>query len=114
DKVQELGRHNSEQQADLSSLVNGRRLTNLGTFRAYLNAYLRAHPRIHQQMTLMVRQLEPGSNGVPMEIYAFTNTTKWVEYEGIQGDIFDHIFAVLPEFGLRVHQTPTGYDMRAL
>ncbi|MGR7922834.1 miniconductance mechanosensitive channel [Zobellella denitrificans] len=114
DKVQELGRHNSEQQADLSSLVNGRRLTNLGTFRAYLNAYLRAHPHIHQQMTLMVRQLEPGSNGVPMEIYAFTNTTKWVEYEGIQGDIFDHIFAVLPEFGLRVHQTPTGYDMRAL
>jgi miniconductance mechanosensitive channel len=114
DKVQELSRHNSEQQADLSSLVNGRRLTNLGTFRAYLNAYLRAHPRIHQQMTLMVRQLEPGSNGVPMEIYAFTNTTKWVEYEGIQGDIFDHIFAVLPEFGLRVHQTPTGYDMRAL
>lgn len=113
-KVQELGRYNSEQQADLSSLVNGRRLTNLGTFRAYLAAYLKAHPSIHQQMTLMVRQLEPGSNGVPMEIYAFTNTTSWVEYEGIQGDIFDHVFAVLPEFGLRVHQTPTGYDMRAL
>ncbi|PSJ43714.1 miniconductance mechanosensitive channel [Zobellella endophytica] len=113
-KVQELGRYNSEQQADLSSLVNGRRLTNLGTFRAYLAAYLKAHPRIHQQMTLMVRQLEPGSSGVPLEIYAFTNTTSWVEYEGIQGDIFDHVFAVLPEFGLRVHQTPTGYDMRAL
>lgn len=113
-KVEEIGRYNSECRADLSSPVNGRRLTNLGTFRAYLEAYLRAHPCIHQQMTLMVRQLEPSANGVPLEIYAFTNTTKWAEYEGIQGDIFDHVFAVLPEFGLRAHQAPTGYDMRTL
>ncbi|WP_420827155.1 mechanosensitive ion channel family protein [Oceanisphaera litoralis] len=113
-KVQEVNRYNSEQQLDLSSLVNGRRLTNLGTFRAYLNTFLKSHPRIHQQMTLMVRQLEPTPNGIPMEIYAFTNTTSWVEYEGIQGDIFDHVFAVLQEFGLRVHQVPSGYDMRSL
>ncbi len=113
-KAQELSRYNSERQLDLSSPVNGRRLTNLGTFRAYLDAFLKDHPRIHQQMTLMVRQLEPTPNGIPMEIYAFTNTTRWVEYEGIQGDIFDHVFAVLPEFDLRAHQAPTGYDMRSL
>ncbi|MFP2770257.1 mechanosensitive ion channel family protein [Oceanisphaera sp. KMM 10153] len=113
-KVQEVSRYNSEQQLDLSSPVNGRRLTNLGTFRVYLDAFLKSHPRIHQQMTLMVRQLDPTPNGIPMEIYAFTNTTSWVEYEGIQGDIFDHVFAVLQEFGLRAHQSPTGYDMRSL
>ena len=113
-KVQEVSRYNSEQQLDLSSPVNGRRLTNLGTFRAYLDVFLKNHPDIHQQMTLMVRQLEPTANGIPMEIYAFTNTTSWVKYEGIQSDIFDHVFAVLQEFGLRVHQVPTGYDLRSL
>ncbi|MGB5854097.1 MAG: mechanosensitive ion channel domain-containing protein [Oceanisphaera sp.] len=114
EKVQELTQYNSAQKLDLSSLVNGRRLTNIGTFRAYLERLLKNHPHIHQQMTLMVRQLEQTPNGIPIEIYAFTNTTKWVEYEAIQGDIFDHIFAVLPEFGLRAYQTPTGYDMRSL
>ena len=114
EKVQELTQYNSNQQLDLSSLANGRRLTNIGTFRIYLERLLKSHPRIHQQMTLMVRQLEQTPNGIPVEIYAFTNTTSWVEYESIQGDIFDHIFAVLPEFGLRAHQAPTGYDMRAL
>ncbi|MCC4265836.1 mechanosensitive ion channel family protein [Oceanimonas baumannii] len=114
EKIQEINRYNRETPADMSSLVNGRRLTNLGTFRAYLAALLRQHPHIHQRMTLMVRQLEASSEGIPIEIYAFTNTTRWVEYEGIQSDIFDHIFAVLPEFDLRVHQTPTGFDMRML
>ncbi|MBR9830012.1 MAG: mechanosensitive ion channel, partial [Oceanospirillales bacterium] len=113
-KVQEVSRYNSEQQLDLSSTVNGRRLTNLGTFRVYLNTFLQSHPQIHQQMTLLARQLESTPNGIPMEIYAFTTTTSWVEYEGIQGDIFDHVFAVLQEFGLRVHQVPSGYDMRSL
>ncbi len=113
-KVEEVNRYNSEQQLDLSSQVNGRRLTNLGTFRVYLNTFLKSHPQIHQQMTLLARQLESTPNGIPMEIYAFTTTTSWVEYEGIQGDIFDHVFAVLQEFGLRVHQVPTGYDMRSL
>lgn len=99
---------------DRSSPVNGRRLTNLGTFRAYLTAYLRANSGIHPDMTQMVRQLDSGANGIPLEIYAFSNNTAWVAYEGIQADIFDHIFAVLPEFGLRVYQNPTGHDMRSM
>ncbi|MFC3394755.1 mechanosensitive ion channel family protein [Brenneria rubrifaciens] len=113
-KTNELRQHNALLDLDLSSPLNGRRLTNLGTFRAYLQAYLRAHAGIHQGMTLMVRQLAPTPEGLPLEIYAFTNSTAWVEYESIQADIFDHIFAVMPEFDLRVHQTPTGYDMQAL
>ncbi|MCL2893430.1 mechanosensitive ion channel family protein [Brenneria tiliae] len=113
-KTNELQQYNAQDGVDLSSPLNGRRLTNLGTFRAYLQAYLRAHPGIHKGMTLMVRQLAPTPEGLPLEIYAFTNTTAWVEYESIQADIFDHIFAVMPEFELRVHQTPTGYDMQAL
>ncbi|HEJ7829134.1 mechanosensitive ion channel [Serratia marcescens] len=114
DKTQELSRHNQEIAIDLASPLNGRRLTNLGTLRAYLEAYLRAHPRIHQNMTLMVRQLAPTPEGLPLEIYAFTNTTVWAEYESIQADIFDHILAVIDEFGLRVHQTPTGNDLRGM
>ncbi|ENR6204145.1 mechanosensitive ion channel [Serratia marcescens] len=113
-KTQELSQHNQEIAVDLASPLNGRRLTNLGTLRAYLEAYLRAHPRIHQNMTLMVRQLAPTPEGLPLEIYAFTNTTVWAEYESIQADIFDHILAVIDEFGLRVHQTPTGNDMRGM
>jgi len=113
-KTQELSQHNQEIAVDLASPLNGRRLTNLGTLRAYLEAYLRAHQRIHQNMTLMVRQLAPTPEGLPLEIYAFTNTTVWAEYESIQADIFDHILAVIDEFGLRVHQTPTGNDLRGM
>ncbi len=113
-KTQELSQHNQEIAVDLASPLNGRRLTNLGTLRAYLEAYLRAHPRIHQNMTLMVRQLAPTPEGLPLEIYAFTNTTVWAEYESIQADIFDHILAVIDEFGLRVHQTPPGNDLRGM
>ncbi|MBW7982108.1 mechanosensitive ion channel family protein [Enterobacillus tribolii] len=113
-KTQELTTYNSQQHTDLSSPLNGRRMTNLGTFRAYLQAYLRSHPRIRKDMTLMVRQLAPTAEGLPLEIYAFTSTTVWAEYEDIQSDIFDHSFAVIPEFGLRVHQTPTGNDMRSI
>lgn len=91
---------------------NGRRLTNLGTFRAYLVEYLKANDKIHNGLTQIVRQLASGAEGIPLEIYTFTNDTAWVAYEGIQSDLFDHIFAVLPEFGLRVFQSPTGYDMR--
>jgi miniconductance mechanosensitive channel len=92
--------------------VNGKRLTNIGTFRAYLQAYLKHHPDIHQGMTQIVRQLPPTEFGLPVEIYAFTRDTAWVNYESIQADIFDHILAVVPQFELRVHQNPTGYDMR--
>ncbi|MDG1581526.1 mechanosensitive ion channel family protein [Pseudomonas sp. GOM6] len=93
---------------------NTRRLTNLGTFRAYVERYLRQHPSVHQQMTLMTRQLQPGADGLPLEIYCFTNTTTWLVYEGIQADIFDHLLAILPAFGLRVFQSPSGADFRVL
>ncbi|NDJ58199.1 mechanosensitive ion channel family protein [Enterobacteriaceae bacterium 4M9] len=111
-KSQELGEWNST--AEEGSVLNARRMTNLGTFRAYLNAYLTHHPRIRKDMTLMVRQLEPTDTGLPLEIYAFTNTVVWLEYESIQADIFDHIFAVIDEFGLRIHQSPSGNDVRAV
>ncbi|HRO02459.1 MAG TPA: mechanosensitive ion channel [Terricaulis sp.] len=94
--------------------VNTRRVTNVGTFRAYVGAYLAAHPRIAQNMTLLVRQLDPTPQGLPIEIYCFTNTTAWGEYENIQGDIFDHLLAILPEFGLRQFQEPSGADLQTL
>ena len=94
--------------------VNMRRLTNIGTFRAYVHNYLKHHPRIHHSdMTLLVRQLPGGSEGVPIEIYCFANTTDWAEYEGIQGDIFDHLLAIVGEFGLRLYQQPSGADFAA-
>ncbi|HRE44702.1 MAG TPA: mechanosensitive ion channel [Terricaulis sp.] len=94
--------------------VNTRRVTNLGTFRAYVLAYLKAHSRIAAGMTLLVRQLDPTPQGLPLEIYCFTSTTAWGEYEGIQADIFDHLLAILPEFGLRVFQEPSGRDIEQL
>ena len=94
--------------------ANQRRLTNLGTFRAYVQAYLRAHGSIHGGMTQMVRMMQPTAEGVPMELYCFTSTTNWQAYEQIQSDIFDHLLAILPEFGLRVFQAPGGADLRAL
>ncbi|MCE9687900.1 mechanosensitive ion channel family protein [Shewanella sp. AS16] len=100
--------------SDFDMPVNGRRLTNIGTFRAYLLEFLRQHPKVHKEMTLMVRQLAPTTEGLPLEIYIFTNDTRWANYEDIQADIFDHIFAILPIFGLRPFQVPTGMDMQAL
>lgn len=114
EKIKDIAADNAANQVDPSSPVNGRRLTNLGTFRAYLTAYLKNNARIHPEMIQMVRQLAPDSNGIPLEVYAFTNQTGWVDYEGIQADMFDHIFAVLPEFGLRLHQSPTGSDFQRL
>ncbi|MBV8044795.1 mechanosensitive ion channel family protein [Pluralibacter sp.] len=104
----------NQQHGHGDSVLNRRKMTNIGTFRVYLNAYLRNHPHIRKDMTLMVRQLAPDANGLPLEIYAFTNTVVWAEYENIQADIFDHIFAVVEEFGLRIHQAPTGNDIRSL
>lgn len=111
-KIAEIKRYNQENNVDPSSPVNGRRMTNLGTFRAYVTAYLKANPNIHSGMIQMVRQLQPGPQGIPLEVYAFTSDTAWVVHEGVQADIFDHIFAVIPEFGLRVYQSPSGYDVR--
>lgn len=113
EKLQQVESSNQTKNVDMSNRTNGRRLTNIGTFRAYLLSLLKAHPDIRQDMTLIVRQLDPTPQGLPMQIYAFTNTTGWQEYEAIQSDLFDHIFAVLPEFGLRAHESPTGYDLRA-
>ena len=110
DEANTAARQRLGDKADL--IANQRRLTNLGTLRAYVEAYLRCHPRIHQEMTLMVRTLEPTPEGVPLELYCFTNTTAWAVYEGVQGDIFDHLLAILPEFGLRLYQSPSGNDLR--
>jgi len=96
------------------SRYNKRRLTNIGTFRAYVEFYLRQHKGIAQNQTIMVRQLQPTSQGLPLEVYAFTNTIAWVSYEAIQSDIFDHLIAILPEFGLRVYQAPSGHDLQRL
>lgn len=93
--------------------ANRRRLTNLGTFRAYVQTYLDTHPHIHRGLTCMVRQLASGPQGIPLELYCFTDTVAWAEYETIQADIFDHLFALLPEFGLRLYQQPSGHDMQA-
>ncbi|QSX40847.1 mechanosensitive ion channel family protein [Shewanella cyperi] len=112
-KEQELAEANASV-ADADMPVNGRRLTNVGTLRAYLTEYLRRHEKIHKDMTLMVRQLAPTTEGLPLELYIFTNDTRWVYYEGIQADIFDHILAILPEFDLRAFQNPTGNDIRSL
>ena len=92
--------------------ANGRRLTNIGTFRAYLVAFLRQHPLINQEMTLLVRQLEPTPRGLPLQIYVFSSDKRWVEYEGIVSDLFDHILSVMREFDLRAYQEPSGLDFR--
>ena len=113
-KKEELARHNAEQQVDLSSLVNGRRMTNVGTFRAYVAAYLNHHPMIRQDMMFLVRQLAPTEHGLPIEIYVFCKDTAWAVYEGVQADIFDHILAVVPQFDLRVFQAPSGMDFRMM
>lgn len=92
--------------------MNSRQMTNIGTFRAYVQSYLRHHPNVHQGMTLMVRQLSPTPQGLPLEIYCFTNDIRWEFYEGIQADIFDHLYAILPQFGLAVFQEASGKDIR--
>jgi miniconductance mechanosensitive channel len=110
DRQNEIEEWNSTREFDNSVAVNGRHLTNIGTFRSYVLAYLKNHPKIHQNMTLLVRQLQPTGRGLPLEIYCFTNTTAWAEYEDIQSDIFDHLLAVAHEFELRIFQEPSGLD----
>ena len=106
----EIIQYNKEKQIDDSVLVNGRRMTNLGTFRKYVEEYLHNHPKIHNEMTFLVRHLQPTERGLPIEIYVFSNDQAWANYEAIQADIFDHILAVIPEFGLKVFQNPSGSD----
>ncbi len=109
-KMAELEAYNREHNIDESVKVNGRRMTNIGTFRVYAAEYIKHHPAINQNLTKMVRQLAPGPNGLPIEIYAFTNDIRWERYEAIQADIFDHLLAVVPEFELRIFQNPSGKD----
>jgi len=113
-KENELESWNNALGEAISVPANQRRLTNLGTFRAYVERYLRSSPLIHQQMTLLVRQLAPTADGLPLELYCFTNTTAWAKYEAIQSDIFDHMLAILPEFDLCVFQHPSGQDLQKI
>jgi miniconductance mechanosensitive channel len=111
-KQQELEEHNKKHNIDDSVLVNGRRITNLGTFRAYLVEYLKNHPKIRNDMTFLIRHLQPTEKGIPIEIYVFSGDQVWANYEAIQADIFDHVLAVIPQFDLRVFQHPSGGDVR--
>ena len=110
-KREELESHNDQKTESDGVVPHYRRLTNLGTFRAYLAAYLKQHPDIRKDLIVMVRQLSPGPEGIPLQLYAFANDVRWAEYERIQADIFDHVLATVPRFGLRVFQQPTGVDM---
>ena len=113
-RQQEIEQFNREHGIDTSEIINGRRQTNVGLFRAYVIAYLKQNPKIHQDMTFLVRQLKPGPEGLPLQIYVFSNDQAWARYEAIQADIFDHLIAALPQFDLRVFQHPSGYDFRKL
>ena len=113
-KEQDLQAYNAALDSPGEGGVNLRQLTNIGTFRAYIYSYLKHHPKIATDMTLIVRQLQSGKEGVPVEAYCFCNDTNWFNYEGIQSDIFDHLFAIAPEFGLQVYQSPAGMDLRQL
>lgn len=114
DKKQELGldqkAEHSEEKAQSLTTMNSRQLTNIGTFRAYITQYLQQNNHIRDDLTCMVRQLTATQTGLPLEIYCFANTTNWLEYEAIQADIFDHLFAIAPQFGLRIFQHPSGHD----
>ncbi|EYS94678.1 mechanosensitive ion channel family protein [Bartonella bacilliformis] len=109
-KIPEIKKWNTQLSKNPNVPANTRRLTNIGTFRAYILSYLREHPHIKKNMTLMTRQLPPTPDGLPLEIYCFTNTVIWAEYEQIQADIFDHLYSILPDFGLKIFQNPSGYD----
>ena len=111
-KQHELVRWKAEHDADANRPSNLRRLTNVGTSRAYIVAYLRNHSMIRQEMTFLVRHLAPSAQGLPIEIYVFSRDTDWVRYEDLQADIFDHILAMAPEFGLSVYQSPSGRDVQ--
>ena len=112
-KDSEIKDHNKTKEVS-ASILNGRALTNIGTYRAYIQNYLRSNASIHSDMTFLVRQLSPGENGVPLEVYVFSSNTNWVEYESIQSDIFDHLIASVKEFDLVLFQNPTGNDFKRM
>ncbi len=110
----EIAEYNKSLSLEEDVVTNGRKMTNLGTFRKYLEEYLQRHPKIDKDMTFLVRHLQPTDKGLPLEIYVFSKDQAWTKYEAIQADIFDHILAIMPEFGLRVFQDPTGGDFQNL
>ncbi|NPA95072.1 MAG: mechanosensitive ion channel [Thermodesulfobacteria bacterium] len=114
EKEKELEIYNRQHNIDENVVVNGRRMTNLGVFRAYLTRYLKNNPKLRKDMTLMVRQLAPTHQGLPLEIYAFSGDINWTNYESIQSDIFDHVIACVPQFDLRIYQRPTGHDIKSI
>ena len=113
-KEKEIVAYNSESRVSRGDKLNGRHLTNIGTFRAYISAYLRQHPKVHDELTFLVRQLQPTDKGLPLEIYVFSRDIAWSDYEALQADIFDHLMAVVPEFGLALYQMPSSNDVRLL
>ena len=111
-KLSEINKHNIS--ANKESIINGRALTNIGTYRAYVKAYLKNNKNIHEDMTFLVRQLSPTENGLPIQIYVFSNNTNWIDYEEIQSDLFDHLLAALNQFDLKLYQRPSGNDLSKL
>ena len=114
EKEKDIDQWNAERNTSDDDLINARAMTNIGTFRAYVNEYLKSHPKISQMNTVLVRLLQADEHGLPLEIYVFTNDNNWVEYERIQSDIFDHFTAIMSEFGLRIFQSPSGSDVVSL
>jgi len=114
EREREIAEYNTKNDINRSNPVNGRALTNIGVFRAYISNYIQHHPGINQEMSLMVRQLEPTEHGLPLEIYAFSNDIRWTAYQSVQADIFDHLFAVAQEFGLRLFQNSSGHDLKTI
>ncbi len=113
-KEKEIQKYNSLHNVDQSVIVNGRRQTNIGIFRAYIEMYLRNNAYVNQNLTCMVRQLQPTEQGLPLELYFFSAEKRWIQYESFQSDVFDHLLAILPEFDLRIFQNPTGGDFQRL
>lgn len=114
ERQKEIEEYNKQHEIDESLPVNGRRMTNLGIFRKYLENYLINHPNINHQMTLIVRHLDPTEKGIPIQIYAFSSQQEWAKYEAVQADIFDHVLAIIPLFELQIFQNPSGDDLKML
>lgn len=114
ERQHEIEQFNEEHQVDTGVLINGRRMTNIGVFRMYIETYLKKHPGINQDMSLMVRQQPPNEHGLPLQIYCFTRSVKWVEHEGVQSDIFDHVFASAKFFDISIFQSPSGEDFASI
>ncbi|NLN74475.1 MAG: mechanosensitive ion channel [Bacteroidales bacterium] len=111
DKIKEIKEYNEKIGAETDMPVNGRRLTNIGVFRKYLELYLADNPNVSKEATSMVRHLQPTEKGIPLEVYCFSSEKAWVKYEEVQADIFDHIFAIIPQFELRIFQSVSGNDL---